>query len=154
MITASIVATIEWKFVGVELRKHCELFFHAYVGIKSVLVYCLLHVCIYICFVDYSDTYKLQGFIMTDLVCNIKVSWFALIVYLCLVVLMSGVIVAGNCTALFPCIWCVEIVVYSSNAALLCSKFNVGYKHLSVQQTTFGYDFRELIYYLVSFCNQ
>ena len=89
--------------VSVELRKHCELILLPCLrGNKvTVLVYGLLHVCVYICFVDYSDTYKLQGFMMTDLVCNIKVSSFALMVYWCLVVLMLGFIFSSNCTALF-----------------------------------------------------
>jgi hypothetical protein len=90
--------------VSVELRKHCELILlPCLCGNKvTMLVYGLLHVCIYICDVlDYSDTYRLQGFMMTDLMCNIKVSWFALLVYLCLVVLMLGVIFSSNCTALF-----------------------------------------------------
>jgi len=88
---------------------------------------------------------------MTDFVCNIKVSRFALMVYLCIVVLMLGVIFSSNCIVLlcFPFIWCVEIVVYSSKAALLCSKFKVGYKHLFVQQTTYDYDSCELISYLM-----
>jgi hypothetical protein len=53
----------------------------------------------------------------------------------------------------FQFIWCVEIIAYSSRATL-CSKLKVGYKHLSVQQTTTGYDSYELIYYFVCFGNQ